>query len=300
MTKILDIKQKMLLGYLCVLGSSVAYGFMPLFASRAYAEGMSTFSVVFWRFFLTTIILFIYILAKKIPLNVEKKKIAFMFMIGALTHVTANITLFLSYRYMNVGLATSVHFIYPVLIVLYSTIFRKEKISKTKILALSCVLVGVAIISIRGTNKITTVGMILALTSAVFFAAYAVGLSSKLLQNVQSILVAFYVALGNTTAILVLVLWEGSFMPPSNTALVAVVSNAIIAGVIGTWMYITGIQIVGASNTAILSAFEPITAIFVGLYLGESLTPMLFIGIALILCASYLVVVKERTRKNSE
>ena len=89
-------------------------------------------------------------------------------------------------------------------------------------------------------------------------------------------------------------------MPPSNTALVAVVSNAIIAGVIGTWMYITGIQIVGASNTAILSAFEPITAIFVGLYLGESLTPMLFIGIALILCASYLVVVKERTRKNSE
>ena len=296
MQRMLNNEQKMPLGYLCVLGSSVAYGFMPLFASRAYAEGMSTFSVVFWRFFLTTVIFLGYILLKKIPLNIEKKKIAFMFMIGALTHVTANITLFLSYRYMDVGLATTVHFIYPVLIVLYSTVFRKEKLSKTKILALSFVLAGVAIISIKGTGRISSVGIIVALASAVFFAYYAIGVSSKMLQGVPSILVAFYVALGNTMALLVLVLWEGSILPHSRVALGAVVLNALVAGVIGTWMYVTGIQIVGASNTAILSAFEPITAIFVGLYLGESLTGMLFLGIALILFASYLVMVKENKK----
>ena len=298
MQRIFTNEQKMLLGYLCVFGSSVAYGFMPLFASRAYAEGMSTFSVVFWRFSLTTIILLGYILVRKISLQIEKKKIAFMFMIGALTHVTANVTLFLSYRYMDVGLATTVHFIYPVLIVLYSTVFRKEKLSKTKILALSCVLMGVAIISVKGAGRITPLGILVALASAVFFTYYAIGLSSKMLQDVPSILVAFYVALGNTMTLLVLVLWEGSIIPPSRVAMGAVVLNALVAGVIGTWMYVTGIQIVGASNTAILSAFEPITAIFVGLYLGESLTGMLFVGIALILFASYLVMVKEKTRKD--
>lgn len=119
-------------GFIYLLLSAVYFGFMPLLVKVICADGSTIVGALFLRFALAIIPLYIYLKVRKVPmeLSVEKgKKILCVTVFGY--GITA-LLLYSAYDYMPSGMATVIHFGYPVFVLLGSLIFLRRRVPKLK------------------------------------------------------------------------------------------------------------------------------------------------------------------------
>ena len=158
-------------GIIYALLSSTAFGFMPIFAKVAYNHGSNCFSVLTFRFLIAALILFVYFMIKKIDFKINKKQLKEVFLIGSIGYTSTGIGLFLSYKYISVGLATTMHFVYPAAVILMSYILYKDSFTKNKVLALIFSLAGVYVLAGKAGQGINPIGVSLAILSGLTYAA---------------------------------------------------------------------------------------------------------------------------------
>ena len=109
-------------GFIYLLLSAVYFGFMPLLVKVICADGSTIVGALFLRFALAIIPLYIYL---KVPIELsveEGKKILCVTVFGY--GITA-LLLYSAYDYMPSGMATVIHFGYPVFVLLGSLIFLR-------------------------------------------------------------------------------------------------------------------------------------------------------------------------------
>ena len=133
---------KRTVGVAAVIISAVVFGFLPLCVTYLKGEGGTTLSVAFCRFFLSLLPIFIYLKVKKIPLAVTKKQFAQLVLITVAGYGGTALLLFFSYSYIPTGMATTLHFCYPVMVIVFSAVFLREKIKPLKILCVSMCMIG--------------------------------------------------------------------------------------------------------------------------------------------------------------
>ncbi|MBO7648030.1 MAG: DMT family transporter, partial [Bacteroidales bacterium] len=102
-----------LFGTLCGIGAAVCYGTNPL-GARLYEEGMTPSNVLFWRFGLAWVIIAAVMLLRKEKLKVSRSEFATLSMLGLL-FLASSFTLYASFQLMDVGVASTLLFVYPVL-----------------------------------------------------------------------------------------------------------------------------------------------------------------------------------------
>ena len=285
-------RRSLWLGYLCVILGAVLFGCMPLGANILYAQGVTPMSLVLLRNLLSLPILAL-LGSRQGGLRISH---------GALLEASAAsffgcwlapILLFSSYRYLASGMAAVFHFTYPILVVLSGYLLR-EKVKKSALgCALLCSLGILLLFDPHG--ALDPVGVVFALTSGAAYAAYILVLGHFRHREVSGFRLSFYMSSVCAVCTFLLCLATGQLgLPKTSGGWGAAFLFSLSLSVGAVVLFQVGTFRCGAQRAAILSTFEPITSIFVGiLFLDESLTPRILLGSALTLLAGVLITMSK-------
>ena len=286
-------------GALYVILSAVIFGCMPLMSKFIYQGGVNAITLVLLRNALALPALAVILAIKKEPMAVtwvQAKKLTLLSLVGIML---TPVLLFSSYNFIPSGMATTVHFVYPVFVLVLCVVFWKEKLSIGKLM---CVLLCTAgILAFYEPGQQSNIGGILiAFASGVTFAIYLVYLEKCRLGKMHPYKSMFYMASICSVGLLVGLLATGNLALPQDgkTWLLCVVfSLSLTLG--ATVLLQVGVQMIGSQKAAILSTFEPITSVVVGVAVfREQLTARNVIGVALIL-AAVILLTKLKENKNA-
>lgn len=282
--------------------ASVSYGMNPLFALPLYSQGIEVNSVLFYRYFFAVIIYFLWLkCVKKISLKIAKSELVPLFFLGIFFSLSS-LTLFESFHYIEAGIACTILFIYPVIVALIMAIFFKEKITKTVVSAIFLTSIGIALLYKGKPDSVLSLkGVVIVLASAFLYAFYIVGVKSiKSIKSMNSAKLSFYVMLFGLLVYVVNLKFCTNLQGLTTiTAWLFVIGLAIFPTIISLETIGIAIKLIGSTNTAILGALEPLTAIFFGiLFFNESLTLRISIGVILILFGVFLIISGKMTSNN--
>ena len=279
-------------GYIIGAIAAATYGMNPLFALPLYETGMNADSVLFFRYLFAIPILAIMIKARGRSFKLQRKEILPMIAMGLLVAVSS-LTLFESYNYMAAGIASTLLFVYPILVALIMTLVFHERITPLTVACIALALCGIGLLY-KGEDGSTLsfVGVLFVLASAIFYAIYIVAVNRPRLKSIATLTVTFYVLVFGVSLFLVRINFGQALVFPDawyhwgNLLALALFPTAI------SFLCTTrAIQLIGSTPTAILGALEPLTAIFFGvLVFDEALTPRICLGIFLILLAVTLII----------
>lgn len=277
-----------------ILGSTAAasYGMNPLFALPLYKAGMDPDSVLFFRYLFAIPLLGIMIKARGRSFKIQRKE-TFPLIIMGLLVALSSLTLFLSYNYMAAGIASTLLFVYPIMVALIMAMVFKEKLALQTIVCMLLALGGIGLLyKSEDGSTLSLIGTLLVFASSLSYAIYIVGINQTSLKNVATLKVTFYVLLFGLSLFVARLLYSGVLNTPdqwylwANLLALAVFPTAI------SFLCTTGaIQYIGSTPTAILGALEPVTAIFFGIAVfGESLTVRESFGLVMIIVAVTFVI----------
>lgn len=278
-------------GIIFAILSSTAFGFMPIFAKIAYNNGSNATTLLAFRFLLAAIMLSIYFYIKKIFLNINKKQLYIILLVGLLGYTSTGIVLFLSYNYISVGLATTMHFVYPAVVIVLNYIIYKETLTKNKILALLISLIGVYVLIGINSNEINLKGAFLALLSGFTFAGCVMGINHPELKKLDNSVQVFYFSVCASAVFFIFSIFTGQLVLQLNIyILFSYIGISLISTIISIVLFIKAVKIIGASSASILGTFEPIVSIIMGIILfNEQLSFTIIVGTLLILAAVFII-----------
>ncbi|MGN0734591.1 MAG: DMT family transporter [Anaerovoracaceae bacterium] len=274
--------------------SAVVFGMVPLFMKTIIAGGGTTLSGAFYRFVLSLPILFAIIKYKKIPMGITGTEFMKICLITICGYGGTAVLLFSSYNFIPTGMSTTIHFVYPVFTILGCIIFLKERVRPLKILCALLCMCGI-LLFYEGDSASSLPGIGLAFLSGMTYSFYIIYLKKSGLQEMDTIKLIFYMNSVASVMILIMAVASGSFTVNLTTA--AWVTAAIFAAVVslvGVFGFQLGVKYVGPESAAILSTFEPITSVVIGVMLyDEVFSAKAILGCACIL-SSVVIVAKMK------
>lgn len=269
------LSKNAIIGYPAGIITGITYGLNPLFAMPLMKNGAATESILFFRYAFAVLLLGLFLLLRKQSFRVSGKQIGVLFVLGLL-YTSSSIFLFDAYEYIASGLATTLVFLYPVLVAIIM-VFLKVVPSCPVWLAIAATFGGVLIMTQSdGSQTINPIGVLLSIASALVYALMvgAIVFIGKILSSDTAI------TAGITTGADWLNLVGLALLPTIvSTATLAIASRNI-----------------GATKASVLGVFEPITAIIVGtLMFGEPLTTNIIVGISIAMVAvTFMITVTKR------
>ena len=178
--------------------TSATFGLIPLFTLPLMAKGMQFDSILFYRFLFAAIALTGIMTYKKESFRIEKKEIPVLILLGFFYTASA-MFLFWGYNFMSAGIATTLHFTYPIFVTLIMLLFFREKTSWVTLLAIGLAICGVARLSINeGEMKLSVLGVFIVLLSAVGYALYITTVNKSRVHTMTGRKLTFYVFIVST------------------------------------------------------------------------------------------------------
>lgn len=300
-------------GYVFAALAAASYGTNPIFAKPLYAQGMNPETVLFFRYVLALLLLVLMMLWNgyrrkdvKAQFVVNRHSLPQLILMGMLMALSS-LTLFVSYNYMPVGIASTLLFIYPILVAVIMTLLYRERMSWVVVGCLVLATVGIGLLckNEEATPEVdrsslliapSMVGLLMVGLSSLSYAIYLVGLSKSRLRMVASMPVTFYVILFGTFLFVIRLLTGTPFTMPTHVMMWV---NCFCLGFFPTVVSLIctakAIQNIGSTQTAIFGALEPVTAVVLGIIiLGETIVLREFIGMVMILAAVTLVIAMRK------
>lgn len=280
-------------GIICGILAAVCYGTNPFGALPLYEEGVNTSSVLFYRFSMAVLMLAVMLIIERKSFRVNGQELKTLGTLGLLFAVSS-ITYYQSFRFMDAGIASTILFVYPVMVaVIMATCFR-EKVTASTVMAILLALVGIGLLYRGGTGAtLSTIGILLVMVSSLTYAVYIVVVNQSSIR-MSSLKLTFYVLLICMMSLLVYSFTSPDLhlmMPPSPRAWFFACWLGLVPTVLSLVLMTVAVHEVGATPTAIMGALEPLTAVAIGvLVFSESFTLRLAVGIVLILSAVLLIV----------
>ena len=288
-------------GFLYGVATSVTFGLIPLFTLPLMRAGMETDSILFYRFATATVALGLMMVAKKEGFGLPWRDVPIVVVLAALYMGSAQFLLY-GYEVMGAGVATTLHFTYPVFVTLLMLVLFRERASWVTWMAVVLAICGVARLSLNGAElRLPLMGVAVILLSAVAYASYIIMVNKSRVRDVHSRKLAFYVFLFTTVMFAVKNAAGDGVQPlPDAWAAVNVVMLAVAPTVISNITLLLAVRNIGGTLTSILGALEPVTAVCIGaLVFGEAFTFGEAVGIALILVAVVLVILNHSIKENA-
>lgn len=285
--------------------SSASFGFSPLFSIGLLTAGLSNTDILSYRWAIAGFVLMIYAAAKKKTLRLnsfeEFWKIGLLSALRALT----SITLLIGYANIASGVATTINFMYPVIVLLCMMLFHGEEKSFINLGAIGLSIAGVYLLAsgdglrIDGGN--TTLGLVCSIISAVSFAAYYILIKRLRADKIEVVKFTTWImmlsALYFITAGLIS---HGKITIVTNGKLwLYILGLGLWATMVSNFTGVKAVRRIGPTLTSILGALQPLTAVALGvLFLDEHLGFKTITGMILIMISVMLVVTHQNTKKH--
>ena len=279
-------------GYIYGVVAAAAYGLNPLFAVPLYDSGMDVESVLFFRYLFAIPMVAVTLLARGRDFRVHSRETLPLIIMGILM-AFSSMALFHSYNYMDAGIASTLLFVYTIMVTFLMAAYYKEKITMHTLLCLLMAVGGVALLYDHTTGKgFSILGAALVLISAFCYAVYIVGINTTRLKGLATLKVTFYVLLTGVVIFAARLYVKGGVTLPAEWYQWGnLLALAFFPTLVSLACTTRAIRYIGSTPTAILGAFEPVTAVFFCVtILGETLNVREVAGMMLIILAVTLVV----------
>ena len=283
-----------LIGIILIAISAASFGTLAIFGRYAYNDGMNIYTVLFLRFGVSASFMTVILLLRKEHFP-RGKILAQLVGMGALGYVGQSFMYMTAINYASAGLVALLLYLYPFFVAILATIFLHEKITRTKVIALTLALFGTALTV--GPVSGQLIGALMAITAALIYSIYIIVGTNvmKHVSPVQSSTVIFASA-GAVYGLLTLV--NGAHFPASNSGWLAMLGIIIISTIIPVVTFLAGLERIGPTNAAMLSTLEPIVTVLLAAWLfGDKLLPIVMLGGGLILVAVILLTRSELSRQ---
>jgi drug/metabolite transporter (DMT)-like permease len=275
--------------------SAVAYGVSPILIRMTYDGGATGVSVAFLRILAIPVLLVIARL-NHIPLSLTRREAYEVVMSCGVGFGITTLLLFGSYAYIPVGMATTLHFIYPIMVSVACVVFFRDKLSLPMVFALVMCTAGV-LLFMGDMAGVSVTGVVMALISGLTYAFFLVYVDKTEIKNMNHFKFSFWLSVMLTLFFGVYGLLTGTLaldLTPGAWALCTV--NSILCAVVAVTALQIGIQLAGATTASILSTLEPITSFALGvLLLGEGFSAVKIIGVVCVVIAVITVSAKKQT-----
>lgn len=285
--------------------SSMSFGFSPLFSLALIAAGLSDFDILSYRWLIAGLVLMIYAFCKKKSLRLNSFDEAWKIILLSVLRALTSITLLIGYVNISSGIASTINFMYPVIVTLCMVIFFGEKRSLIDYLAIAASIFGVYLLasgdSIMVEDGNTRLGLACSLISAFSFAAYYIVMKQVKADKIEVVKFTTWIMMLSAVYFII-----GAFVCNGKLTVVTDAGSWLNILVLGLWSTmvsnITGVKgnrRIGPTMTSILGALQPLTAVILGvLFLNEHLYMRSLIGCTIILVAVTIIVLHQKNRKH--
>ncbi len=276
--------------------AAASYGLNPLFALPLYREGIGVDSVLFYRYAFAIGMMAVLLRFQRVDMRVRRRELPLLGIYGLLFSASS-LFLFLSYNYMDAGIASTILFMYPVMVALIMAVFFHERAS---LLTWVCIVLAVGGVSLltktSDGSSVSVLGITFVLLSSLSYAIYIVGVNRSSIARMPSAKLTFYAL---CFGILIYFMRTRGLtelqVPHTLLGWTCAFCLALFPTIISLVTMTISIRNIGSTSAAILGALEPITALVVGtLVFGERLTPRICLGIVLVLTAVTLLVAGKK------
>ena len=293
---LLNRENKKLYGYILGIISAACYGLNPLFALPMYEENISVDSVIFYRYLFSAIILALLMLIKGEKFSIKKSEIVPLCIMGTL-FVLSSLFLFYSYKFIDVGIASTILFLYPIFVALINLLMFKERLALTTVFSLIVCFVGVFLLCGNGSgDTVDLTGIGLVVLSSLSYAVYIIGINRSSIRAFSALKLTFYAIVVGTIFMIFKLqfLTELDIVSTVSTATNAL-GLALFPTIISLMLLSMAVKFIGSTPTAILGSLEPVTGIFIGVWIfNEILTGRIITGVILILIAVTIIIAEKK------
>lgn len=283
-------------GYVFAALAAATYGTNPAFAVPLYEQGMNPTSVLLFRYLISLPILLAIILGRGRDLRLERGEIVPVLTLGALMGLSS-LGLFESYKYLNAGVASTLLFMYPLMVALLMTFFYNERFKITTGICLVTMVAGLTIMVNAGSEtSVSVMGLLFVFLSSLTYALYLVMTNvSKKIKHIPTVKLLFYQLLtGSGIFALLLAAGQPLSLPAGTYGWLNVSALALMPTVISLYCTTAAISRIGSTPTAIFGALEPVTAVLLSvIVLGQTMTQNEIIGSIMIIVATTMIVVSD-------
>lgn len=283
--------------------SSASFGFSPLFSLGLLAAGLSDFDVLSYRWLIAGIVLMTYALCKKKSLRLNSFDEVWKVILLSILRSITSVTLLIGYANISSGIASTINFMYPVIVTICMMLFFGEKRSLADIAAIGVSIFGVYLLAsgdsiiVEGGN--TRLGLICSLISAFSFAAYYIVMKQVRADKIEVVKFTTWIMMLSAFYFIVCAfIFEGRItLVKDFGSWLNILGLGLWATMVSNITGVKAIRRIGPTHTSILGALQPVTAVILGvLLLGEHLYLRSCIGITLILVAVSVVVIHQKKR----
>lgn len=261
--------------------SMIIFGTIPLFVRNI---AVTSAELALYRAVMAVILigLFLLITGQKIPFRKIKKEVPLLFLSGVAIGINW-ILLFEAYKYTTVSVATLCYYFAPVIVMVLSPLFFKEKPTARQIFCFIMSTTGLVMLTDIGNSGIN-IGILFGLGAAVFYAAAV--FINKFIRNTDGIHRTFLQFISAVTVLFPYIFVSGdiSLGNLDGKGWINLLTVGLVHTGITYCMYFSSLKELPGQKAAILSYLDPLVAVFISVtVLGETITTVQIIGGLLIL-----------------
>lgn len=290
-------------GILYAALSSSTFGLAPLFTLLLLGLGYSSFEVLSYRWGVASLFLGALALLAGRSFRLSWPELRTVFFLS-LFRAATSLSLVIAYQHIASGVASTIHFMYPLAVALAMMCFFREKGSVWVFAAIGMSIVGAVLLSLGNvdfTRGNTTLGMVSAAVSVVSYGGYIVGVRKSRAVGIDSTVLTCYVmglGLGALYFIAGGLVTGGIRIETDGTAWLCILGVALPATAVSNMTLVQAIKRIGPTLTSVFGALEPLTAVVIGVAVfGEPFTVQGAAGILLIVAAVTIVILHSGRRK---
>ena len=293
---VMEKKHGLRWGYLAGIVSGITYGMNPLFGVPVINKGLDVNSLLFYRYGVATFLMLAFMLLAKKQIRISWKQLGLMVILGIL-FTGCSITLFEAYKYIPSGIATSILYVYPIMVALIMMCLGQFPTWQTWVSIFAGV-VGAILLSVKaGGGFIDWRGILLVVASGLCYTLFIVMVNqSKSVKALPNLTLTFYCFLIGSVMLFALSGFGVQLNPvPDRVSWLNVLGLAILPTAIATITLAAATKAVGATKCSVLGILEPLTAIFIGtLVFHEPFTLHVAVGVVLILFAILFMILTDK------
>lgn len=279
-------------GTVCGIAAAVFYGTNPLGAMNLARDGITTTTTLFYRFTIAMLILGVMMAVQRKSFALTRRELGTLAILGVLMG-SSSTSLYFSFNFMDVGIASTLLFVYPIMVAVIMATFFREKVTLATAVSIGLALGGIALLNHTADgSSLSVVGVALVMVSSLTYAVYIVVVNKSSLR-LSSVKLTFYVLLFGAAAILAFTLATGGSVQLLTTPRqwLFAAQLAVLPTVLSLVLMVIAVHDIGSTPTAIMGALEPMTAVAIGVVcFGEAFTVRLAVGIVLILAGVLLII----------
>lgn len=288
-------------GILFAALSSSTFGLAPFFTISLIMAGYSTFEALSYRWGVASLFLFLVGVFSGVKFRMSWRDFRTVFCLS-LFRATTSFSLVVAYQNIASGVASVIHFMYPLAVALTMMFVFKEPKSKTVISAIAISIIGAVFLSTGNIESSgggdTVLGIVMSTISVFSYAGYIVGVRRTRAVNIPSVpLTCSVMGIGAVLFIIGGFFTGGIRIETDPHIWLYIAGLGLVATAISNISLVQGIKLAGPTLASIMGAMEPLTAVVIGIFVfGEAFSWNTAVGIALILFAVLLVILKQQKK----